>query len=149
MKKLILLIVALVVFFSASFCLAAIPAPKLCYTTNGLNVTASWSTVSGATGYTLYYAPFPYAGPDTIGFVDMAGATTLSVPLWEGAAFYIVVTAYDALALGEFSNVELFKTTAASTSASACCCCCVSSVVSPVKPCTICWLMLLIERART
>jgi len=51
---------------AASFSLAALLPPQLCFSTTGLEVTASWTTVPGAAGYTLYYAPFPYTGEDSI-----------------------------------------------------------------------------------
>lgn len=41
-------------------------APTLSHSMNGNNVTISWSSVDGATGYTFYYAPYTPAGPGAI-----------------------------------------------------------------------------------
>ncbi len=62
-------------------------APTLTVTTAGTTVTASWSTIASATGYTLSYAPYPYTGPDSIVSADMGTQTGISVTLWEGAGF--------------------------------------------------------------
>ena len=48
--------------------------PEMTLTTNGLNISVNWTTVFGATGYPLIYAPSPYAGPETIGSMDMGNA---------------------------------------------------------------------------
>ncbi len=91
-------------------CLAfAVPAPPIMtYDTNGLSVTISWDEVSGATGYKLIYAPYPYAGPETIGHIDVAAQTSKSFYLWEGAAYHIAVTAYDVSGESAYSNIEYF-----------------------------------------
>ena len=80
-------------------------APKLTVATTGLSVTVSWDAVSSATGYTLFYAPHPYAGPETIGSVDMGIQTSISVNLWQGAAFYVAVQAYNTFGSSGYSNV--------------------------------------------
>ncbi len=86
----------------------ALEAPALTVTTSGLDVSLSWTSVSGATGYTLYYAPYPYEGEHTIGNFAM-GSTSFSVTLWDGASYYVAVTAHNNTDESEFSNVELFK----------------------------------------
>ncbi len=83
-------------------------APTLTVTTAGTNVTISWNAVSGATGYTLFYAPSPYTGPETIGSVDMGTQTGISVNLWEGAAFYVAVQAHNSAGSSDYSNIEGF-----------------------------------------
>ncbi len=141
MKKLILLIASLVVLFYAGTSTAAIQPPQLCYSTNGLEVTAFWTATSGATGYTLHHAPFPYDGPDTIGSVEMGSATTITVDLFEGAGFYIAVTAKNGQEESEYSNIDLFKTTTGATSASATLCEGSAPVVAGVatSPCQRQW----------
>jgi len=62
-------------------------------TTTGINVSISWTAVPGATGYKLFYAPYPYTGPETIESIDMGAQTNLSGDLREGAAFYVAVKA--------------------------------------------------------
>ena len=83
-------------------------APTLTVTTSGTTVTASWTTIAGAIGYTLLYAPYPYTGPDSIVSVDMGIQTGISVNLWEGAAFYVAVQAYNSAGNSNYSNIELF-----------------------------------------
>ena len=70
-------------------------APALSYEVDGLNITISWSEVSGATGYKLHYAPSPYAGPEDFNILDVAGQTSASYDLWDGAAYSVAVTAYN------------------------------------------------------
>jgi len=109
MKKLLfLLVVALsLCFFNLSF--AEPPeVPALAYTTDGLTVTVSWTTVPDATGYILYYAPYPYTGPESIESIDMGEAISLSVDLWEGAAYYIAAEAYNSDGGSGYSNIEWF-----------------------------------------
>ena len=81
-------------------------APELTLTTADTRVTVAWNVVSGATGYTLYYAPYPYA--ETILSVDMGTQTSISVNLWEGAAYYVAVQARNSAGASGYSNVEYF-----------------------------------------
>ena len=83
-------------------------APVLTVTTSGTTVSISWTHVSTATGYRLYYAPYPYTGPETIGSVDMGSQTGISVGLWKGASFYIAVTAYNSVGVSGYSNIAHF-----------------------------------------
>ena len=79
--------------------------PTLTVTISGTSVTLAWNDVSGATGYTLFYAPFPYTGPETIGSIDMETKTGISVNLWEGAAFYVAVQARNSAGSSGYSNI--------------------------------------------
>ena len=81
-------------------------APSFTVTTQDLSVTLSWNSVSGADGYTLFYAPYPDA--DTIYSADMGTETTISFSLWNGAAFYVAVQAYNSDGNSGFSNIEYF-----------------------------------------
>ena len=83
-------------------------APTLTVTTSGTTATASWTAVSGATGYVLYYVPNPDTGPDSRGTINMGAQTTISVNLWPGAAFYVAVQAYNSAGGSSASNVEYF-----------------------------------------
>ena len=87
---------------------SALAAPNLMVTTSGTTISLSWTSVAAATGYTLYYAPSPYTGPDSIGSIDMGTQTGISVNLWEGAAFYVAVQAYDSVKSSGYSNIEYF-----------------------------------------
>jgi hypothetical protein len=62
-----------------------------------------------ATGYTLYYVPYPYTGPETIESLDMGTETSISDDLWEGAEFLVAVRAYNCLESSEYSNIEYFE----------------------------------------
>ena len=83
-------------------------APKLTVTITGTTVSFSWTSVAGATGYTLSYAPYPYTGPDSIVSVDMGTQTGISVNLWKGAAFYVAVQANNSAGSSGYSNIEYF-----------------------------------------
>ena len=85
-------------------------APALSYEVDGLNITISWSEVSGATGYKLHYAPSPYAGPEDFNILDVAGQTSASYDLWDGAAYSVAVTAYNEQGDSHYSNIEHFTT---------------------------------------
>ncbi len=89
--------------------IAAPAAPTLALTTSGLAVRAAWSQVVGATGYTLHFAPSPYTGPDSISSVDLGSGRELTVSLWEGAAFYVAITAYDGSGSSPYSNIGHFN----------------------------------------
>lgn len=88
------------------------PPPNLSYSIDGFSVTLNWSDVSDATGYMLNYASYPYEGPSTIESVNMGTNTTFSADLWEGAAFYVAMQAYDETQESEYSNIVFFTTTA-------------------------------------
>jgi secreted trypsin-like serine protease len=81
-------------------------APKLQVTVSGTRVDLSWTPVSGAQGYTLYYAPYPYAF--YIDSADMGTDTALSLNLRKGAAFYVAIRAYNSVSNSPYSNIEHF-----------------------------------------
>lgn len=87
---------------------SALAAPTLTVTTSGTTVSLSWTSVAGAKGYTLYYAPYPYTGPDSIGNIPMGTQTSKSASLWDGATFYVAVQAYDSVENSGYSNIGLF-----------------------------------------
>lgn len=107
MKKFISFIVAVSPLCLATLAFAAPTPPVLTLETNGLNVTISWTEVTGASGYKLYYAPYPFDGPQTIGSVDVGNKTTQSYHLWKNAAFLIGVKAYGS-GESDYSNIEHF-----------------------------------------
>jgi len=83
-------------------------APILAVVTSGAQVTLSWNSVNDATGYTLYYAPSPYTGPESIRSVDLGNQTGISVVLWKGASFFVAVTAYNSVGSSNYSNIGYF-----------------------------------------
>jgi len=83
-------------------------APTLSITTSDTWITVSWNAVSDATGYTLFYAPYPYTGPETIGSINMGAQRYVSVKLWEGASFYVAVQAYNTAGSSGYSNIVHF-----------------------------------------
>ncbi len=104
------LIAVAVLFLCSAGTVSATPAsPTISYTTNGLDLTVSWTSVPDATGYLLSYAPFPYTGEDSIGSLDMMEATEFPITLWEGASYYIAVQAYDDQGMSPYSNIDLFE----------------------------------------
>ncbi|MBF0563856.1 MAG: serine protease [Nitrospirae bacterium] len=86
---------------------AEIPAsPVIKVGLSGTNVTISWPSIAGATGYRLYYAPYPNAG--YVYSADLGTQNSLSAQLYSGANFYVAVQAYKQSCTGGFSNVEHF-----------------------------------------
>ncbi len=86
---------------------AGTPAPVLATSVVGTTLTLSWSEVPGATGYILYYAPFPAQSP--IGSLDVGPLVTLSGDLEVGTSLYVAVQPYNADGpIVVFSNVEIF-----------------------------------------
>jgi hypothetical protein len=72
----------------------------------GPTVTLSWDPTFGASGYTIYYAPYPEA--DYVGSIDVGNRTTVTFDVWEGAAFYLAVQAYNEKETSDLSNIETF-----------------------------------------
>ncbi|MBI5556088.1 MAG: fibronectin type III domain-containing protein [Deltaproteobacteria bacterium] len=89
---------------------AAVSPPELTVLTNDSRAEFYWNAVDGASGYTFYYALFPYQEGDPMGSVDVGNQTNLSITLWPGAAFHVAVTARDSEGESEYSNFENFRT---------------------------------------
>lgn len=85
---------------------ATLTTPVLSLTQTGNTVTAQWSLVSGATSYTLYYAPYPAGAPLTA--VHMGSARSISQTLPAGAAFYAAVGANADASTSSLSNLQMF-----------------------------------------
>lgn len=80
--------------------------PGLVITVEGTNVTAFWNPVIDATGYTLYFAPYPSLTP--IGSVDMGSETDVTVDLPVGSSFAVAIKAKNNNSESNFSNIEHF-----------------------------------------
>lgn len=104
MKKFITLVVFFALF-SISAPVLALEALTLTVTTSDVNVTLSWTSVTGATGYTLFYAPYPDAS--YIGQIDMGTQTSISFDA-NGLAFYVAIQSYNNSGNSEYSNIEYF-----------------------------------------
>lgn len=103
-KDFLLLIVVLVV---ANSVLAASPdAPTLNLTVTGSHIQLSWSSSSSATGYTLYYAPYPDA--NQVYSLDMGSSLSVEGDLYASEAFYLAVQAYNNEGNSGYSNIEYF-----------------------------------------
>ncbi len=68
-------------------------SPELSVNVNEKFLSLSWTPVSGAVGYYLYYAPFPEMSP--IASIDMGNQTNLSGAMPPGLSYYAAVQAYD------------------------------------------------------
>jgi len=91
----------------ASQCNAQTPsAPELSVSVDASFVTIQWSEVSGASGYTLFYADYPEA--TTLGSLDMMSSLKISAEIPAGSAFYIAVQAYNNEGVSPYSNIESF-----------------------------------------
>ncbi|MCP4701752.1 MAG: hypothetical protein GY862_33570 [Gammaproteobacteria bacterium] len=84
-------------------------APLLDVNIEGADVSASWNTVAGAEGYTLFYAP--YSNPvssatlDNIASLDLGADTSIAATLPAGTEFYIAVQSYNGSGSSGYSNV--------------------------------------------
>lgn len=81
-------------------------APQLTLTVEGNVVTGSWPTVNKATGYELFYAPYPDGVP--VQSLDVGDLTSYSTTLTSGQNFYVALRAYNGLCRGDFSNIAYF-----------------------------------------
>ncbi len=82
------------------------PAPRLHVDVEGLQVTLKWSKINTASGYRLSYASYPFQGVETIASIDLGSKTDFSAVLWQKAAFYVAVQAYDSnFQNSDYSNV--------------------------------------------
>ena len=81
-------------------------APRLSVSTSGVTLSLSWTAQADAEGYTLFYAPYPQADP--IGSVEMGSQAGGSFGLFEGAAYYLAVQAYNNFGKSPYSNIEYF-----------------------------------------
>jgi hypothetical protein len=71
----------------------SISAPSLTVTTSNSTVSMTWTSVSDATGYTLYYAPYPDI--TYIQSIDMGNQISFSANLPVDNAFYVAIQAYN------------------------------------------------------
>jgi LruC domain-containing protein len=106
-------------------CLASGPAfsqvpspPMLSVSISGPSASLSWTTVTGADGYTLYYAPSPYTGPGSISSINLGTRTGIDVDLWDGASFFIALKSRTGGVESGFSNIEMVQIATASASIS-------------------------------
>lgn len=89
--------------------LAAPIAPKLSVDQNGTTVSVTWEVVTGANSYQFHFAPYPYTGDLPVSTIDMDSQQDLSANLWDGAAYYVAVTALDETGISDYSNIEVFS----------------------------------------
>lgn len=82
-------------------------APQLEVDINNMEATFSWSGIPGAQSYIFHYAPYPDA--QYVEDMNMGHNTGFSIELWEGAAFYVAVTAVTGTGQSMFSNIEYFE----------------------------------------
>ncbi|MBF0243553.1 MAG: DUF1566 domain-containing protein [Desulfamplus sp.] len=86
--------------------------PQLTGTVNGINMSLSWTAPEGATGYILLYAPYTGEAPENVNpatfeSADLGAINQLSAPLFEGAAYYVAVKAYNQSGNSDLSNIVL------------------------------------------
>jgi len=88
--------------------MALLSTPLLAISTDAETVSLNWTEINNAYGYNLVYAPYPYQGAETITQIDMGNVTSVSAALWDGAAYYIAIQAYNNSENSEYSNIEYF-----------------------------------------
>lgn len=105
-----LISINILIFSLLSFPVFALSPPEITSAKAvGTNVSLEWSQVDTADGYRLYYAPSPFQGEQTIRSIDMHKETSISVDLWDKAAFYVATTAYKNQIESSFSNIKLLE----------------------------------------
>ncbi|GAB6042183.1 aryl-sulfate sulfotransferase [Endothiovibrio diazotrophicus] len=87
---------------------AELSAPAIAVSGNGDTVGLSWDAVDGAGGYRLHYTPYPYDAANGIDTLDLGDRRQLETTLWDGAAYYVALEAYDGERTSDYSNVEHF-----------------------------------------
>jgi len=97
------LAVALLLLANAALNAAPPSAPSMNVSVSGRAVTVTWNSVAGATGYALYYAPYPNV--DYIGSGDMGTSTSFSVTVPPGAAYFVAVRARNRDGESPYSNI--------------------------------------------
>lgn len=108
-------VLAVSIFVASHSALAAPPeSPQISINTTGVQLEAFWTDSDSATGYRLYYAPAPYEGDHTVQSIDLGVTNNLVGNLFEGAAFFLAVVAYNADGDSDASNVVEFNITAES-----------------------------------
>jgi len=108
MKDIINNLFLIAFLFFSSQVMANLSSPLLGISTNANSVSLTWTEVSGANGYHLYYAPYPYQGAESIKYIDMGSSTDFTAELSYGAAYYIAVKAYNNSETSGYSNIEYF-----------------------------------------
>jgi secreted trypsin-like serine protease len=94
-----------------------LPAPTnstVSVAVNGTSVAITWTEVTGATGYRLYYAPYPAQAP--ISQLDMGSQLNITGELPVGSAFYVAIEPYNAAGSLPISNVAVLQVTSATGS---------------------------------
>jgi metallophosphoesterase (TIGR03768 family) len=105
MKRFIILMACAVMILISSLATAQ-PLPPVLSVTNGSWVYFSWSKITGATGYTLSFAPMPFTDPASLVIVDMGNQTSVSAgELPAGAAYYVAVQSRDNTGISQYSNI--------------------------------------------
>jgi len=81
-------------------------APVTTLNVEGYKVSLSWSQIAGATGYEIFYAPYPFGVP--VQSFEVGDQTTFSAQLQTGDNFYVAVKAYNDVCHSDFSNSGFF-----------------------------------------
>jgi Arylsulfotransferase (ASST) len=108
MKRYIPFVFFLTLVVISSSVIAQLSAPLLGVSSNAENISLNWTEVGDASGYQLIYAPYPYQGAETIGYIEMGSLTSYTTDLWDGAAYYVAIKAYNDLQSSDYSNIEYF-----------------------------------------
>jgi len=98
-------------FYCQTLFANALSAPQINVSVSQLNITISWQAEENVNGYQLYYAPYPYLGPETIKSIDLNTNLEFSATLSKGVAYYVAVKSYNDIEISNYSNIELFQTT--------------------------------------
>ncbi|MBL4571747.1 MAG: hypothetical protein JKY86_01565 [Gammaproteobacteria bacterium] len=88
-SKLAMAFVLALTFLVSSSALGQLSNPRLSVGTDQQYLRLSWNSVAAATGYRLYYAPYPYTGSETVQTLDMGEQLSLEGELSESSSYYV------------------------------------------------------------
>lgn len=74
---------------------------------NGTSVAITWTAATDATGYRLYYAPYPAQSP--VSSLDMGSQLNIAGELPIGSEFYVAIEPYNDSGTLPISNVEVLR----------------------------------------
>jgi hypothetical protein len=86
-----------------------IPSTQLVSQIQGQQVSLTWEPMDGATSVYLFYAPWPYQGPETIGSLDLGTSTSISASVPHGFAYYLTIRVNNNQGMSDYSNIVLVQ----------------------------------------
>lgn len=86
-----------------------LPPTTLALQIQGQQVSLTWEPVDGSENFYLFYAPWPYRGPETIGSINIGTLTSISAQVPHDFAYYLAIRTSNSQGMGDYSNVVLIQ----------------------------------------